>query len=108
MSWNPQTGDLCCHTATGANWNLVLVLEADAPIDDDWKEQMASEMGFERSIKWAKCLSNGQECYISHDELFSTDEVEDVEAAMTEVQQTMALLSRWKAQVKGRQMLMGK
>jgi hypothetical protein len=107
MSWNPQTGDLCCHTSTGERWQLVLVLEADAPVDDDWKEQMASEMGFER-CKWARCLSDGQECYISHNELFSTDEVEDVQEAMDEVQQTMALLSRWKAQVKGRQMLMGK
>lgn len=108
MSWNPQPGDLCCHTATGANWNLVLVLHADAPIDDDWKEQMAVEMGFERCTKWALCLSDGQECYISHDELFSTDEVEDVQEAMDEVQQTMALLNRWRAQVKGRTMLKGK
>lgn len=108
MSWNPQSGDLCCHTATGASWNLVLVLQSDAEIDEDWKDQMAVEMGFERHIKWALCLSDGQECYISHDELFSIDEVEDVQEAMDEVQQTMALLNRWKAQSAVMKRLKGK
>lgn len=108
MKWEPQSGDLCCHTATGESWNLVLVIKSDAEIDEDWKDQMALEMGFERSIKWALCLSDGQECYISHDELFSTDEIEDVQEAMNEVQQTMALLRRWRAQVKGRKILKGK
>jgi len=89
-----QAGDLCCHTSDGNTWRLVLILELEAEIDEDWRDQMAVEMGWERNEKWAKVLIEGDVAYCSHRELFPVDELKDTEEAMEEVAQTMALLRR--------------
>jgi len=89
-----QAGDLCCHTSDGNSWRLALILELDAEIDEDWRDQMATEMGWDRNEKWAKVMIEGHVVYCSHGELFPLDELKDTEEAMEEVEQTMALLRR--------------
>ena len=89
-----KAGDLCCHTSDGNTWRLALILELEAELDEDWRDQMATEMGWERTEKWALCFIEGEQCYVAHGELFPLDELKETQEAMHEVEQMMALLRR--------------